>query len=402
MTEALIYDAVRTPRGKGKAGGALYEVRPIVLATTLLNALTERTGLDPALVDDLIMGVGSPIGEQGSCLPRIAALAAGDGWANVTGLAMQRFCGAGLEAVNTAAEKIRAGWNQCIVAGGIESMSRIGLGAAGGPWVQDPATMAAIQYVPQGISADLLASLQGYRREDADALALRSQQLAAQSRREGRFDKSLVPVRDQNGLTILAHDEYIRENTTMESLAALKPAFDGAAGQSFDPIALQKYPQLERIRHIHTAGNSSGIVDGAALVVVGNEAVGNRLGMTPRARIAGVGVSPVDPTLMLSGPPLATSKALKRAGLRVEDIDLFEVNEAFAAVPLHFADTLGVPMEKINVCGGSIAMGHPIGATGAILLGTLLDELERRALRYGVVTLCVAGGMGIATVIERL
>ncbi|CAG2145994.1 acetyl-CoA C-acetyltransferase [Cupriavidus numazuensis] len=403
MTEAFIYDAVRTPRGKGKPGaGALYEVKPIDLVVTLLEALRERLQLDPARVDDLIMGISSAVGDQGSCLPRIAALCGPDGWAQVPGMALQRFCGAGLEAVNMAAEKVRSGWYDLIAAGGVESMSRLGLGASGGAWIYDPATSLKIAYVPQGFSADMVAALSGFTRDELDGYALRSQELASRARREGWFARSLVPVRDGSGLTVLDHDEYIREETTAASLAALKPAFGGASAVANAAVARQRYPELDRIDAVHTAGNSSGIVDGAALVLVGSQRMGQELGLRPRARILGTGLATVDSTLMLTGPVPAAQKALAKAGLSASQIDLFEVNEAFAAVPLHFSKTLGVPLEKINVNGGSIAMGHPIGATGAIILGTLLDELERRQQRYGVATLCVAGGMGVATVIERL
>lgn len=403
MPDAMIFDTVRTPRGKGKpGGGALYETKPIDLVRTLLEALRERLALDPARVDDLIMGISSAVGDQGSCLPRIAALCGSEGWEQVPGMALQRFCGAGLEAINLAAEKVRSGWHDLIAAGGVESMSRLGLGASGGAWIYDPATSLRIAYVPQGYSADMVAALHGFSRETLDAFALRSQQLAAAARRDGHFQRSLVPVRDANGLIVLDHDEYIREETTAASLAGLKPAFGGASAAAHAVVARQRYPQLDRIAAVHTAGNSSGIVDGAALALVGSEKMGRELGLRPRARILGTGLCTVDSTLMLTGPVPATQKALARAGLRLDQIDLFEVNEAFAAVPLHFAKVLDVPLEKINVNGGSIAMGHPIGATGAILVGSLLDELERRQLRYGVATLCVAGGMGVATVIERL
>lgn len=403
MSDALIFDAVRTPRGKGKAGaGALYETKPIDLIVTLLNALTERNALDPALVDDLIMGISSAVGDQGSCLPRIAALTAAGNWPQVSGMALQRFCGAGLEAVNIAAEKIRSDWHDLIAAGGVESMSRLGLGATGGAWIYDPATSLKIAYVPQGFSADMLAALNGYTREQLDAYALRSQTLAADAQSKGYFKQSLIPVCDAQGLTVLDHDEYIRPGTTAAMLAGLKPAFGGPTAAAHTVVAQQRFPELAKVTALHTAASSSGIVDGAALLLVGNEAMAKRLGLRPRARILGTGLATVDATLMLTGPAPATLKALGKAGLSVAQIDLFEVNEAFAAVPMHFADTLKVPMEKINVNGGSIAMGHPIGATGAMILGTLLDELERRQLRYGVATLCVAGGMGVATVIERL
>jgi acetyl-CoA C-acetyltransferase len=402
MSEAFIFDAIRIPRGKGKPGaGALYETKPIDLVVTLLDALRARHDLDPSRVDDLIMGVSSAVGDQGSCLPRIAALCA-DGWSEVPGMALQRFCGAGLEAVNQAAEKVRSGWHDLIAAGGVESMSRLGLGASGGAWIYDPATSLKIAYVPQGFSADMVAALHGFDRQAVDAYALRSQQLAAAARREGRFARSLVPVRDANGLTVLDHDEYIREETTAASLAALKPAFGGPAAAANALAARQRYPARDRIAPVHTAGDPSGIVDGAALLLVGSERGGASAGLKPRARIVGTGLATIDATLMLTGPVPATERALARAGLTLDQIDLFEVNEAFAAVPMFFAKALGVPLDKINVNGGSIAMGHPIGATGAIILGTLLDELERRRLRYGVATLCTAGGMGVATVIERL
>lgn len=403
MSDALIFDTVRTPRGKGRPGvGALYETKPIDLVVTLLESLRARHDLDPARVDDLIMGISSAVGDQGSCLPRIAALCAGNGWSQVPGMALQRFCGAGLEAVNQAAEKVRSGWHDLIAAGGVESMSRLGLGASGGAWIYDPATSLRIAYVPQGFSADMLAALNSFDREVVDAYALRSQQFAATARREGRFARSLVPVRDANGLVVLDHDEYIREDASADMLAALKPAFGGSMAVVNALVARQRYPALDHIAPVHTAGNASGIVDGAGLVLVGSERIAASIGLKPRARILGTGLCTVEATLMLTGPVPATERALARAGLRLDQIDLFEVNEAFAVVPLHFAKTLGVPLDKVNVNGGAIAMGHPIGATGAIILGTLLDELERRQLRYGVATLCVAGGMGVATVIERL
>jgi acetyl-CoA C-acetyltransferase len=401
MTEAFIYDAVRVPRGRGNAKGALYEVKPIDLVAALLQALQLRNSLEPARVDDLIMGVSSAVGDQGSTLPRIAALCA-PGWEDVPGMALQRFCGAGLESVNIAAEKVRSGWRQLIVAGGVESMSRLPLGASGGAWIYDPATSLKIGYVPQGFSADLLAALHGFDRDRLDSYALRSQQLAAAARREGYFSKSLVPVRDRNGCLILDRDEFIREETTLQTLAQLKPAFGGPAAAANAVVARQRYPQADSIAAVHTAGNSSGIVDGAALVLVGSERMGKELELRPRARVLAAGLASADPTIMLTAPGPATRQALEIAGLRVEDVDLFEVNEAFAAVPLHFSESMGVPLEKMNVNGGAIALGHPIGATGAILLGTLLDELERRGLRRGVATACTAGGMGVATVIERV
>ncbi|NYT63814.1 acetyl-CoA C-acetyltransferase [Alcaligenaceae bacterium] len=403
MTDTLIFDAIRTPRGKGKAGsGALYETKPIDLVVTLLNALSQRNQLDPAQVNDLIMGVSSAVGDQGSCLPRIAALCGAKGWEHVPGIALQRFCGAGLEAVNIATEKLRSGWYNLIAAGGVESMSRLGLGASGGAWIYDPATSLQINYVPQGYSADMLAALSGFTREQLDAFAVRSQQLASEASQKGHFKRSLVPVHDASGLTVLDHDEYIRGDATLESLAKLKPAFGGPSAVANHAVARQRYPELDHVQALHTAGSSSGIVDGAAMVLVGNRQVEQDLGLQARARILGTGLCTVEATLMLTGPVPATLQALERAGLSIDQIDLFEVNEAFAAVPLYFAKELNVPLEKINVNGGSIAMGHPIGATGAMILGTLLDELERRQLRYGVATLCVAGGMGVATVIERI
>jgi acetyl-CoA C-acetyltransferase len=402
VTEAYIYEAIRTPRGRGKPGGSLYGVKPVSLVTGLLGELTARhPGLPLSEVDDLVLGIVSPVGDQGSVLPRIAALAAGlpD---TAAGLQVNRFCGSGLEAVNLAAQKVRSGWDQLVLAGGVESMSRVPIGSDGGPWSEDPETAYETGFVPQGVSADLIATLDGFSRTDVDAFAAESQRRAAAAWSGGYFTKSVVPVRDRNGLVLLDHDEHMRPETTVESLAALKPAFTGLGKAGFDAVALQRYHWLEQIDHVHTAAASSGIVDGASLVVVGSEEVGRRAGLVPRARVAATATSGADSTIMLTGPVPATRKLLASAGLGVDDIDLFEVNEAFAVVPLHFGRELGIPQSRINVNGGAIAMGHPLGATGAMLVGTVLDELERRDLRRGVVTLCIGGGMGVATLIERV
>ncbi|MYM67512.1 acetyl-CoA C-acetyltransferase [Pseudoduganella sp. FT55W] len=400
MTEAYIYEAIRTPRGKGKKDGSLHSVKPISLLTGLMSELQQRHQLDTALVDDVVLGCVTPIGEQGADIAKIAALAAGWDW-KVAGVQLNRFCASGLEAVNLAAQKVRSGWEDLIVAGGIESMSRVPMGSDGGAWTLDPETSLKTGFVPQGIGADLIATLDGYHREQLDAFALRSQQKATAARAEGRF-RSIVPVRDQNGVLILAEDEFIKPNTSMEALENLQPVFAAMGQQGFDAIALRKYPQLQRIEHLHTAGNSSGIVDGAALALVGSQAAGSRLGLEPRARIVSVAVTGSEPTIMLTGPAPAARKALQKAGLSINDIDLFEVNEAFASVVLRFINGMEVPEDKVNVNGGAIALGHPLGATGCMLLGTLLDELEVRKLRRGMVTMCVGGGMGIATIIERI
>jgi acetyl-CoA C-acetyltransferase len=402
MTEAFIFDAVRTPRGRGNRSGSLAEVKPISLVVGLLKATLDRHGaLDPDRIDDVILGVGSPLREQGAVIARTAALAAGLPL-NVTGVQLNRFCASGLEAVNTAAEKIRSGWEHLLVAGGVESMSHVPMGADGGAWALDPETNYGTYFVPQGIGADLIATMDGYTREDVDAFALSSQQGAAKAWANGYFEGSVVPVRDRNGLTVLDRDEYLRPDTTMDKLAGLKPAFAQLGKLAFDDVALQKYHSVEKIDHVHSAGNSSGIVDGAALVVVGSERVGAELGLTPRARIVSAAVTGDDPTIMLTAPASAARKALTIAGLAAGDIDLYEVNEAFASVVLRFMKELDIPHEKMNVNGGAIAMGHPIGATGAILVGTVLDELERRGERYGLVSMCAGGGMGIATIIERV
>ncbi|MBP6119144.1 MAG: acetyl-CoA C-acetyltransferase [Giesbergeria sp.] len=401
MTEAYVFEALRTPRGKGKKDGSLHEVKPITLLTGLLTELQARQGFDTAAVDDVVMGIVSPVGEQGSVLPKVAAIKAG--WAFTTaGVQINRFCASGLEAVNLAAQKVRSGWEDLVVAGGVESMSRVPIGADGGAWAQDPETNSATLFVPQGIGADLIATLDGFTREDVDAFALESQRRATAARAAGYFKQSVVPVRDALGLVILEEDEFIKPQTTMEALAGLKPSFAQLGAMGFDGVALQRYPQVERIHHVHHAGNASGIVDGAAAVLIGNEAAAKSQHLTPRARIVATAVSGADPTIMLTGPVPATKKALARAGMTIDQIDLFEVNEAFAAVPMRFMRELGVPHEKVNVNGGAIALGHPLGATGAMLLGTLVDELHRRQLRFGLITLCVGGGMGIATIVERV
>ena len=401
MTEAYVFDAIRTPRGKGKQDGSLHEVKPINLLTGLLTALQERLPFDTAAVDDIVMGIVSPVGEQGAVLPKVAALKAGWDF-RCAGMQVNRFCASGLEAVNLAAQKVRSGWEDLVVAGGVESMSRVPIGSDGGAWAQDPETNLATLFVPQGIGADLIATLDGFTRSDVDAFAVESQRRAAAARAAGYFERSIVPVRDALGLTILAQDEFIKPQSTLETLAALKPSFAQLGAMGFDAVALQRYPQVERIHHVHHAGNASGIVDGAAAVLIGNEAAAKAHGLTPRARIVATALSGADPTIMLTGPVPATLKALARAGLRLDQIDLFEVNEAFAAVPMRFMRELQVPHDKVNVNGGAIAMGHPLGATGAMILGTLIDELHRRQLRYGLATLCVGGGMGIATIVERL
>ncbi|MER6139953.1 acetyl-CoA C-acetyltransferase [Streptomyces sparsogenes] len=402
-TEAYVYEAIRTPRGRGKPDGALHGTKPVDLVVGLIHEIRRRLpGLDPAAIDDVVLGVVSPLGDQGSDIAKIAAIAAGLP-ETVAGVQENRFCASGLEAVNLAAAKIRSGWEDLVLAGGVESMSRVKMGSDGGAWFADPMTNYETGFVPQGIGADLIATVEGFTRHDVDSFASLSQERAAQAWKEGRFDRSVVPVLDRAGLTVLDHDEHIRPGTTPESLAGLKPSFAtiGAAG-GFDAVALQKYHWLEAIDHVHHAGNSSGIVDGAALVAIGSAEVGERYGLTPRARIVSAAVSGADPTIMLTGPAPATRKALAKAGLTIDDIDLVEINEAFAAVVLRFAREMGLGLDKINVNGGAIAMGHPLGATGAMILGTLIDELERRGQRYGLATLCVGGGMGIATVVERV
>ncbi|MES9590604.1 MULTISPECIES: acetyl-CoA C-acetyltransferase [unclassified Streptomyces] len=402
-TEAFVYDAIRTPRGRGKANGALHGTKPIDLVVGLIHEIRNRfPGLDPAAIDDIVLGVVSPLGDQGSDIARIAAIAAGlpD---TVAGVQENRFCASGLEAVNLAAAKVRSGWEDLVLAGGVESMSRVPMGSDGGAWAMDPMTNFETGFAPQGVGADLIATIEGFSRRDVDEFAALSQERAAEAWKDGRFARSVVPVKDRNGLVVLDHDEHMRPGTTADSLAALKPSF-AAIGEmgGFDAVALQKYHWIEKIDHVHHAGNSSGIVDGAALVAIGNQEVGERYGLTPRARIISAAVSGSEPTIMLTGPAPATRKALAKAGLTIDDIDLVEINEAFAGVVLRFARDMKLPIDKINVNGGAIALGHPLGATGAMILGTLIDELERRDQRYGLATLCVGGGMGVATVIERL
>ena len=401
--EAFIYEAIRTPRGRGKANGSLHGVKPVSLVTGLLYELQVRNSeMDPALIDDVILGCVSPVGDQGADIAKTAAIAAGlpD---TVAGTQINRFCASALEAVNMAAQKVRAGWDQLVVAGGIESMSRVPMGSDGGPWAMDPETAYDTYFVPQGISADLIATTEGFTREDVDAYAVEAQDRAAAAWSAGNFAKSVVPVKDINGVTVLDHDEHMRPGTTMADLAKLKPSFAGIGDMGgFDAVALQKYHWVERIDHVHTPGNSSGIVDGAALVLVGSEAAGRQAGMTPRARVVSTAVSGADPTIMLTGPTPATEKALRLAGLTKDDIDVWELNEAFAAVVLKWMKDFGLERDQVNVNGGAIAMGHPLGATGAMILGTVVDELERSGGRYGLVTLCIGGGMGLATIIERV
>jgi acetyl-CoA C-acetyltransferase len=400
-TEAYIFDAIRTPRGRGKANGALHEVKPITLLADLLISLQERNQFDTAAVDDIVMGCVTAVGDQGAVIAKTAALTAG--WNNnVAGVVLNRFCASGLEAVNTAAMKVRSGWEHLIVAGGVESMSRVPMGSDGGAWAMDPETNIATGFMPQGIGADLIATLGGFSREDVDAFAMRSHQKAAAAWRKSAFKKSIIPVKDRNGLTILDHDELIRPDSTVETLGQLKPSFKAMGDMGFDSVAKQAYPHVEFINHIHSPGNSSGIVDGAAAVLIGSESAGKQFNMKPRARIVSTAVVGSEPTIMLTGPGPAARKALKVAGMEISDIDLFEVNEAFASVVMRFIDEMGISEDIVNVNGGSIAMGHPLGATGAMILGTLLDELEARDLKTGLVTLCVGGGMGIATIIERV
>ncbi|MGQ0710738.1 MAG: acetyl-CoA C-acetyltransferase [Rhodoferax sp.] len=401
MTQAFVFDAIRTPRGKGKKDGSLYEVKPVNLLAGVLTALQSRNGFDTARVDDVVMGVVSPVGDQGAVLPKVAALKAGWDW-QCAGVQINRFCASGLEAVNLAAQKVRSGWEDLVVAGGVESMSRVPIGSDGGAWAMDPETNSATAFVPQGIGADLIATLHGFSRQDVDAFAVESQRRAAKAQAAGYFERSIVPVKDALGQTILGHDEFIKPATTAATLAGLKPSFADMGAMGFDAVAIARYPQVERIAHVHHAGNSSGIVDGAAAVLIGNEAAAKAHGLQPRARIVATALSGADPTIMLTGPMPATRKALAKAGLDIQDIDLFEVNEAFAAVVMRFMQEMKVPHEKVNVNGGAIAMGHPLGATGAMILGTLIDELHRRQLRYGLATLCVGGGMGIATIVERI
>ncbi|KRE39002.1 acetyl-CoA acetyltransferase [Janibacter sp. Soil728] len=401
--QAVIYDAVRTPRGKGKSSGSLHEVKPIDLTVGLLNAVRERNpGLDAAQIDDLVMGIVSPVGDQGAVLPRIAALKAGYP-EPVAGVQLNRFCGSGLEAINQVAARVRSGFEDLFLAGGVESMSRVPMASDGGAWAMDPATALATDFVPQGIGADLIATVEGIDRAEVDRFAAQSHARAAAAWDAGYFDKSVIPVKDASGITILARDETIRPGTSVDSLGGLKPSFAGIGEQGgFDSVALEKYHTVDRINHVHHAGNSSGIVDGASLMLIGNEKTGQEMGLTPRARIISTAVIGSEPTIMLTGPAPACRKALDRVGMTAKDIDLVEINEAFAAVALKLMRDMGWSEDQTNVNGGAIAMGHPLGATGAMILGTLVDELERRDLERGIATLCIGGGMGIATIVERV
>lgn len=402
MTDAFVYDAVRTPRGRGKASGALHEVTPIRLAGAALSAIRDRNSLDTRAVDDVVLGVVEPVGEQGADIARVAALDAGYD-ESVAGVQINRFCASGLEAVNMAAGQVMAGQSDMTVGGGVESMSRVPMFSAGGAWASDPDVAFRTYFVPQGVSADLLATLYGYSRDDVDAYAVESQRRAARAWDAGRFSRSVVPVTDRSGLVILDRDEHLRPDATMQSLAALEPSFAAQGAEcGFDDVAVQRYPELERIEHIHHAGNSSGIVDGAAAVLVGSAEAGKSAGLAPRARVRAFASTGSEPTIMLTGPSAAAEKALARAGMKPGDIDLYELNEAFAAVVLRFMDALDIDHDRINVNGGAIAMGHPLGATGAMILGTALDELERRGAGTALVALCVGAGMGTATVIERV
>ena len=401
MTEAYIYDAVRTPRGKGKKDGSLHQATPVWLLRTLLQALQARNRLDTALVDDLVLGCVTPVGEQGADIARTAVLDAG--WAQtVAGVTQSRFCASGLESVNLATAKIMSGMEDMVVAGGVESMSRWAMGSDGGAWVMDPRVNSGTAFIPQGISADLIATLEGFGRQDLDAFAAESHRRAAQAQAEGRFARSIVPVTDINGMVMLDRDETVRPGTSVESLAKLNPSFEMMGSMGFDSTALDKYTTIEKIHHHHHAGNSSGIVDGAALMLLGSKAAGEKAGLKPRAKVRMCAVIGSEPTIMLTGPTPAVRKALAKAGMAVSDIDLWEVNEAFATVPMKTARDLGVQLDRVNVNGGAIAMGHPLGATGAIILGTALDELERTGQSTALATLCVGAGMGIATIIERV
>ncbi len=401
-SEAIIFDALRTPRGRGKAGGALSSVPAITLITQILEELQRRNDLETSQVDDVVLGCVTPIGEQGADIARTAVLCAG--WdVDVPGMQINRFCASGLEAVNMAAMRVRSGWEELIVAGGVESMSRVPMGSDGGAMIEDPQVREKISYVPQGIGADLIATLEAFDRRQLDAFAVQSQTRAAKAAKEGYFNRSLVAVRDDAGQILLEQDEHIRPGTTLEGLSQLKPAFAKLGEMGFDEVALNVYPQVKEINHVHTAGNSSGIVDGATAVLIGSPERGAALGLKPRARVLATALVGTEPTIMLIGPGPASQKALRTAKMSVSDIDLFEVNEAFAAVVLRFLRDMGLEsMERVNVNGGAIALGHPLGATGAMLLGTVLDELERRDLETALITLCVGGGMGIATIIERI
>jgi acetyl-CoA C-acetyltransferase len=402
-SEALVFDAIRTPRGKGKSNGSLHATKPVDLVVGLMHEMLSRNGsLDPSRIDDVVLGCVTPVGDQGADIAKTAAIKAGlpD---TVAGVQLNRFCASGLEAVNVAAQKVASGWEDLVLAGGVESMSRVPMGSDGGAWAMDPETAFDTSFVPQGISADLIATVEEFDRETVDAYAVRSQERAAAAQADGRFKGSVVPVLDINDHVVLDHDEFIRPGTTVETLGNLKPSFAvmGEMG-GFDAVALQKYHWIEKIEHVHTPGNSSGIVDGASLIAIGNARTGEELGLKPRARILATAVSGADPTIMLTGPAPASRKALAKAGLTAGDLDLIEINEAFAAVVLRFVKDMDLDMDKVNVNGGAIAMGHPLGATGGMILGTLIDELHRTGGKYGLATLCVGGGMGIATVVEAI
>lgn len=401
MTDAYIIDCIRSPRGKGKKDGSLHQVKPIDLASQLLGSLKSRNQLPTAEVDDIILGCVSAVGEQGANIAKSALMKAR--WdESVPGFTLNRFCASGLEAINLGAMKIKSGWQDLIVAGGVESMSRVPMGSDGGAWAFDPETNNESHFVPQGIGADLIASIEGFTREEADQFAYESHKKASRAQTQGYFKNAVIPIRDRNGLELLSYDETIRSQCSLDQLAMLKPAFAQMGAMGFDEVAYHKYPHVRSIRHVHTAGNSSGIVDGSSLVLLASKKKAKKLNLPVKARIVSVAVTSTEPTIMLCGPAPASQKALDLAGLEAKDIDLFEVNEAFAAVVLKFAKDLDVPLEKINVNGGAIAMGHPLGATGAMLLGTLVNELERRDKRYGLCSLCVGGGMGVATIIERV
>jgi acetyl-CoA C-acetyltransferase len=402
MTDCFVYDTVRTPRGKGKKDGALHEVTALELATQALRAIRDRNHLDTKIVDDVVLGCVDPVGEQGSNIARIAVLNA-DYSDSVAGVQINRFCASGLEACSMAAGQVMSGQSEMTIGGGVESMSRVGMGASGGAWATDPQVAIKSYFTPQGIGADLIATLDGFSRDDVDAYAVESQKRAANAWKNGYFKKSVVPVKDILGQTMLDRDEHMRPDASMQSLASLQPAF-AQLGEfaGFDSVAQQRYPQVEKLNHVHHAGNSSGIVDGAAAVLLGTKEAGDAMGLKPRARIRAFSSIGSEPCIMLTGPALVTEKVLKRAGMKVSDIDIFELNEAFASVVLRFMKVLGISHDKTNVNGGAIAMGHPLGATGAMILGTVLDELERRNLSTGLVTLCVGAGMGTATIIERV
>ncbi len=401
MQEAWIYDAVRTPRGRGKAGGSLHTIPPIELAKTALQAVRDRNNLDTSYVDDVYLGIVEPVGDQGSNLARVAVIYSGYA-ESVPGVQINRYCASGLAATNMAAAQIMAGQGRLAIGGGVESMSRVPMGSSRGPWATDPQVNIYTKFVPQGVSADLIATKWGYDRTQCDEVAVISQERATQAWAEGRFSRSIVPVKDHNGAVMLDQDEFYRPGTTLESLGKLKPSFASTGALGFDEVAIQRYPEVERIHHVHHAGNSSGIVDGAAAILLGRKDVGAALGLKPRARIRSFASIGSEPTIMLTGPSYAAERALELAGLKSTDVDLWEINEAFAAVVLRFVEALNLSMDRVNVNGGAIALGHPLGATGAMILGTLLDEMERRDVAIGCAALCVGAGMGTATIIERV